>query len=229
MIDINKYKDNNKKISELLSENHDFKYNYPNDLNEYIEIPHGYIDTVNSIINKYHLDYIITDEIKRKNLCYLLEYVDLLRFFDDYFNIWGAVSVMLYKNALINYVSFMEGLIIEFSKEIRKKCADCIKIGECLLNINKNTVNNMKNALDKLYVNGILKIDQSDIEKMKQFYDKRNKIHLSLTETNEFIEEEFDVSMCKEAEEIAQKLADHIMLDGKEFFDKKMCEIIQNT
>lgn len=211
------YLENNKSISLLLAENENILRNAGYDppcLNfsvnrgERINIPSGYIRKADDFRKKYHLSELVESNNTRKNICYALQLSDFYNFLISRFNIWGSIEPMLYKQAFINIVSIIEALILESSTRINRFCKQCKDIQECKNNISKKNRRNMKDAVEKLFELGILDLNEMEKNQLINLYDHRNKIHIRLSEQNEFLDQKYNMELYNEAIKMLQKVDD---------------------
>ena len=85
--------------------------------------------------------------------------------------------------------------IVSFTTEnIFQCCDDCKHISRCKKRLNKHNQGNLKLSLPLLCEMGILDFDETEIERIKEIYDLRNRVHIRLAEENEFL----DNSFCQE-------------------------------
>lgn len=219
-----KYIENIKKISQLLEENKTIKeLNEGIDLDERIKIPSKKIREVAEIKKQYHINDIIINETIRRNLCYLLEYLDLQQYMYINFNIWGPVKTIYLKHAQIVYASFMETLTIETARTIRKKCSDCPNKQKCKMYINKHEKGNFRQALDKLVSINAITLNEEDVNSMKQLYDSRNMIHLFTQEDNEYTNDKYTEEDCDKYDELIEKLALNIYTNATPLYNDLSC------
>ena len=193
----------NKEISELLLkvENKIREQGYTPPINNFvvsgqnrIKIPNGYIRTVNEFCSKYHLSDLIYDENVRKNILYALQLSDYYNFILNRIYVWGPIEVMLYKQAFINNISIIEALILDCANHIRDYCINnsCGHSNKCKKRPNKQECDNMKYAARKLYEMNILSISEAELTNLIDFYEYRNKIHIRLSEENEYKDNKYN-------------------------------------
>lgn len=209
------YIGNNEMISRLFEENEriirnaGYKppcENYAVEREKRVNVPSGYVRTSGEFWNKYHLAEIVCERNVRNNISYALQLSDYYNFILNRFNVWGSIEIMLYKQAFINIVSIIEALILESSSRINLHCQECKDIGRCKNNICKYDRDNMKNAAEKLYELGILKLTKTELDRLVELYDYRNKIHIRLNEQNEFLDRKYNQSLYNETIGLMQKI-----------------------
>lgn len=194
---------NNQKITELLQENEQLlkeagyrppKENYAVDYGDRIHMPKGYVRTSRHFFKKYHLGNIVKEYNMRNNISYNLQLSDYYNLLLNRFYIWGSVRTMLYKQDIINLVSIFEALITEATENIFQCCEDCKRINKCKKRLNKHEQGSMKTSIPKLCEMGILDFNEKEVERIKEIYELRNRVHIRLTSKNEFL----DNSFCQE-------------------------------
>lgn len=191
---------NNKKITELLQENERLlkeegvmppKENYAVEYVDRIHMPKGYIRTSGQFFQKYHLGNIVKSYNTRNNISYNLQLSDYYNLLLNRFYIWGSIRTMLYKQDIINLVSILEALITEATENIFECCDNCKLIGKCKKRLNKYEQGNMKSSLPLLCNMGILDFNEEEMERIKEIYDLRNRVHIRLATENEFLDNAF--------------------------------------
>lgn len=226
---LNKYIRNNESISKLFEENEKILreegYNPPIDnfivkSEKRVNVPAGYIRKKEEFCNEYHLVDIVDKINTRNNISYALQLSDYYNFIFNRFNVWGSIEIMLYKQAFINVVSIIEALILECSTRINMHCQKCQNISKCKNNISKSERENMKRAAEKLYNLGVLGISDSEIKRLIELYDYRNKIHIRLNEENEFLDKKFDTKLYNETIELMKKIDTSLWKNAVPLYNK---------
>ena len=191
---------NNRKISELLQENESllknegFKppsKNYAVDYEDRIHMPQGYVRTSGEFFRKYHLESIVKKYNTRNNISYNLQLSDYYNLLLNRFYIWGSIRTMMYKHDIINLVSILEALITEATENIFQCCNACKKINKCEKRLNKREQGSLKYSIPKLCKMGILDFDETEVNRIVEIYDLRNRVHIRLAEENEFLDNSF--------------------------------------
>ena len=192
---LTKYLKNNEIISSCLAENENILrsegysppcLNFAVDRGKRINIPAGYIRTSKEFQKIYHLNDLVESPNISKNISYALQLSDFYNFVLNRFYIWGSIEIMVCKQAFINVVSIIEALILESSNCINGFCrkSQCQNISKCKNIICKKDRNNMKLAVERLFELGILDVNEVEKNRLKELYDLRNKIHISLKKEN---------------------------------------------
>lgn len=230
---IKKLTENNKKISDLLKENEDLlkkegldvpKENYSLDKDKKIKIPAGYIRFNELFQEKYKLESIVKKKETQKNIAYLFQLSDFFNYVINRFNVWGSVETMLYKTAIVNFVSILEALIFECANNICKP-RNCQKIKTCPNHFSKNQRSISFEALKKLNELGITDFSDDELKRIKYIIDLRNKIHIRLSERNEYISSEFSLSLYNELIGLLQKLSERIYNYGVPLYNQCVKEV----
>lgn len=215
----NKIVENNKKITELLSENEailrEIGYNppavnYALDRTEKIGFPSGYIRTVVAFNAKYHLHEICPNRTTRHNITYALEASDLINFIMNRMNIWGSVETIFFKLAIVNFVSVIEAIVLEATNNICCNTSNCGKTKTCYYHFSKEERNNAQKAVEKLASVGILDFDTEKISRVKEIIDLRNRIHIRLTKGNEMKMDDFTLTLYNEVVALLQDINEQI-------------------
>ncbi len=211
--------ENNKKISKLLQENENILrkegYNPPVknfslSQQQKIKIPSGYIRTVTKFNQKYHLVEIFPNRETRHNVTYALEVSDLFNFIFNRTNIWGSVSVILYKLAIVNLVSIIEAIILEATNNICYQASSCEKTKKCSYHFTKSERNNARKALEKLTLLNILDYDEVELARLQEIIDLRNRIHIRLTNGNEMKRADYHFHLYNEVILFLQSIDEQI-------------------
>ncbi len=214
---------NNQQISELLRENEvllrQAGYDPPvKNLtlpqNEQIQFPTGYIRTVTSFNEKYHLKAIFPYRYSRHNVTYALEVSDLMNFVFNRINIWGPVETVFYKLAIVNLVSVMEAIILEAANNICKNANRCNKTKKCFKHFSKDERNNARKALGKLVLINVLDYDENKLARLQEIIDLRNRIHIRLTKGSELQLDDFNLELYNEVVQFLQDLDMQIFEKG---------------
>lgn len=215
--------DNNQKISEMLRENEmllrEAGYDPPvKNLTlpqgEQIQFPTGYIRTVASFNEKYHLRAIFPYRYSRHNVTYALEVSDLMNFVFNRINIWGPVETVFYKLAIVNLVSIMEAIVLEAANNICHNARCCGKTKKCPIHFSKEERNNARLALQKLVMIDVLNYDEEKLTRVQEIIDLRNRIHIRLTKGNELQLDDFNLALYNEVIHLLQDLDEQIFQKG---------------
>ena len=227
--------ENNKRISELLKENETLLtseglnapiQNYVLDESYKIQIPSGYIRINEVFQDKYHLKEIVISQAVRKNIAYALQLSDLYNYLINRFYIWGSVKTMLYKSAIINFVSVFEAIILECANNICCKADSCSISKSCQRHFNKNQRNNSFDALKRINEINITNFTEEELSRIHDIIGFRNKVHIRLSKENEFISSDFSISLCNEVIVLLQRLSERIYSYGVSEYNK--CNNNQN-
>lgn len=214
---------NNRKITELLKENETIlrksglnppKNNISLERYEKIGFPSGYIRTVETFNQKYHLRQICPTRQTRQNITYALESSDLINFIFNRINIWGSVETIFYKLAIVNLVSIIEALVLEAANNICSNVKDCPNIRTCPLHFSREERNYAKNALNKLISIGVLDFDENKLARVKEIIDLRNRIHIRLAGGNELSMDDFTLNLYNEVIRLLQNIDEQIFKKG---------------
>jgi len=215
----NRIIENNKRISELLQENENIlreagykppRSNYALERSEKIMFPSGYIRTVVAFKDKYHLCEICPNRVTRQNITYALETSDLINYIVNRVNIWGAVETILFKLAIVNFVSVIEAIILEAANNICYNASRCGKTKSCQYHFSKEERNNARKAVEKLTYMGILDFDGDKLSHVQKIIDLRNRIHIRLTKGNEMNMEDFTLELYNEVVSLLQDIDEQI-------------------
>ena len=227
--DLQQYLNNNKLISSMLQENENLIRkagydppcnNYAADKEKRVNIPSGYIRTSREFWQKYHLSDIVKNRNTKNNISYALQLSDYYNYVLNRFNIWGSIEIMIYKQAFINVVSIIEALLLESATRINHYCQSCRRIGKCKNNFSRLDRTNMKKVSEKFYLAGVLDLTESEISRLKEMYDYRNKIHIRLNEQNEFLDSKYNVELYNEATSLLQKIDECLWKNAVPFYRK---------
>lgn len=211
--------ENNQKITALLKENeqilrragyHPPEHNYPFTRTEKIGFPSGYIRTVTTFKEKYHLSEICPRPSVRHNITYALEASDLINFIINRINIWGSVETIFYKLAIVNLVSIIEALLLEAANNICFDTKSCKNARTCTLHFSREERNYAKCALDKLISIGVLDFDEKQASRAKEIIDYRNRIHIRLSDGNELKLDDFTIKLYNEVIRLLQNIDEQV-------------------
>lgn len=223
----NKLIDNNRKITELLSENENLlreagytppTINFALDHVEKIGFPSGYIRTVKSFYTQYHLREICPNNTTRQNIAYALETSDLINFIINRVNIWGSVKTIFFKLAIVNFVSVLEAIILEAANNICYNPSICDKIKTCPHHFSKAERNTASKAIVKLAQIGVLDYDVEKISRVQEIIDLRNRIHIRLTKGNEMNLDDFTLILYNEVVYLLQDIDRQIYEKGVPYY-----------
>ena len=200
-----RYITNIQKISELLEENENIlreagynppKTNYTVENKKRIKIPAGYVRTSGFFGEQYHLNDIVASRNIKNNISYALQLSDYYNFIVNRFNVWGSIETMLYKQMFVNIVSIIEALILECSNNINRQC--CLETNPgCILSFSD---------------------EQKD--RLIELYDLRNRIHIRLTDQNEFLDNKYNKKLYNEAIVILQIVDNSLWKNGVPYYKK---------
>lgn len=223
--------ENNKKISELFRENEkiikDAGYRPPVEnyalanTKERINFPNGYVRVNETFQRKYHLNDIVKEVSTVKNLAYALQLSDFYNFVFNRFYVWGSLESMMCKSAVINLVSIFEALIFECANNICSPAA-CVAIPSCERHFSKAQRNNSFEALKKINSLHITDFTEDEMNRISEIIDFRNRVHIRLSEGNEFLCADFSIPLHNEIIGLLQRLADNIYNNGVPLYNK--CE-----
>lgn len=215
----NKLVENNQKISQLLEENENILrecgysppvQNFALDAKEKIKFPSRYIRTVASFDKKYHLQEIFPDREVRHNVIYTLEVSDLINYLFNRIHIWGPVSTILYKLAIVNLVSVIEAIVLEAANNICNHACCCGKVKTCKNHFSKEQRNNARKALEKLVAMKVIDFDDDKLSRLQEIIDLRNRIHIRLTTGNELKLADFNLELYNEVIAFLQIIDDQV-------------------
>ena len=224
-----RYITNIQKISELLEENENIlreagynppKTNYTVENKKRIKIPAGYVRTSGFFGEQYHLNDIVVSRNIKNNISYALQLSDYYNFIVNRFNVWGSIETMLYKQMFVNIVSIIAALILECSNNINTFCKECHQISNCSKNIRKEDRSNMKLAVEKLAQLHILSFSDEQKGRLIELYDLRNRIHIRLTDQNEFLDNKYNKKLYNEAIVILQIVDNSLWKNGVPYYKK---------
>ena len=219
--------ENNEKISTLLRENEDLLraegFDLPNDnLNmdglQKIKIPSQYIRTKEYFYEKYHLYIIVSAWDVRNNIAYSFQVSDLYNYLINRFNIWGSVETMLYKNAIINFVSIFEAFVFECANNICMCPSQCGKTNKCKRHFSNTQRNNSYKALCRMRELHIVDYDEAKMERIKEIIELRNRIHIRLAENNEFNSSDFCLAVYNEVIGLLKQISEDIYTNGVKLY-----------
>ena len=126
---------------------------------------------------------------------------------------------MIRKSAIINLVAIMEALILESANCINNYCKQCPRIDRCKSNLTKNDRYSMKTALRKLCVLRLLPISEEDEAFLNELFGYRDRIHIRLSENNEFTNDVFNRALHNKAAKYVKKICDLLYENAMPFFD----------
>ena len=219
--------ENNEKISALLKANEDLLraegFDLPNDnVNmdgfQKIKIPSQYIRTKEYFYEKYHLYVIVSTWDVRNNIAYSFQMSDLYNYLMNRFNIWGSVETMLYKNAIINLISILEAFISECANNICCCPSECGKLQKCKLHFSNNQRNRTYDGLIKMKKLGVVDYDDSQMDRIKEIIDLRNRVHIRLAENNEFNSSDFCLALYNEVIGLLKQISEAIYKNGVKLY-----------
>lgn len=225
--DMKIYISNIKKITNLLNENEKLirknglnppETNFTVDKEKRISIPTGYVRRSGEFWSKYRLNEIVIERNTRNNISYALQLSDYFNFIVNRFNVWGSIEIMLYKQMFVNVVSIIEALVLECSSNINLYCQKCDRIGKCEKNLNKEERGNMKCAVEKMVVLGILTFNDTEKNRLIELYDLRNKVHIRLNKQNEFLDNKYNKELYNETIVFLKRIDEMIFVNGTKYY-----------
>lgn len=223
--------DNNDEIGRLLLENEVLLKsngynppieNYSVNKNMRIKIPAGYVREKAYFVDSYSLESIIESSHTRDNIAYALQLSDIYNFFINRFKLFGSVETMFCKQVFINTVSVIEALITESAIRCFSLCGNCKKHKpeKCSVYLKKDDCSNMKAALEGLKRLKIIQYDKEKIERLIALYDLRNKVHIRLSEDNEYTSSKFNMDLCNEAIGYLKEIDELLLNEAVPHFEK---------
>lgn len=184
-----------------------------------IRIPSGFIGTRYLFVEEGRLKDLVPDQTTRSNIAYAMQLSDFYRYALNRFYIWGSVKTMLCKSAIINLVAIMEALILESANCINDYCKQCPRIDKCKSNITKYDRYSMKTALRKLCELKLLPISKEDEAFLNELFGYRDRIHIRLSENNEFTNDIFNRSLHNKAAKYVKQVCDLLYENALPFYD----------
>ena len=156
----------------------------------------------------------------RKNIAYSLQLSDFYNYIYNRFNIWGSVETMLLKNATINLVSILEAFVFECANNICSKPDTCGLTKTCKKHFSKEQRNNAFEALKRMKELKIVSLTETQMNRVKEIIDYRNRIHIRLATENEFIGADFTPDLYEQVIHINKKVSNEIYSKGCPMFYK---------
>ena len=211
--------ENNKMISKLLDENENIlrqagydppRINYSVDKMDRITFPPRYIRTVQYFIKKYHLLEIIKDRQLRHNITYALQESDLINYILSRVNVWGPVETILYKLAIVNFVSIIEAIVLQASNNICYEPGMCGNTKKCSVHFSKYERGRSVDAIRRLVAIDVLDYDEKKIEEIQELVNLRNTIHIQLAKYNEMKKEIFCLEKYNEVVYLLHDITEQI-------------------
>ena len=184
-----------------------------------IRIPSGLIGTRFLFVEEGHLQELIPDRAIRSNIAYAMQLSDFYRYTLNRFYIWGSVETMLCKSAIINLVAIIETLVLESANCINDYCKQCPRIDKCDSNITKSDRYSMKTALRKLCDLRLLPISKEDEAFLNELFGYRDRIHIRLSESNEFTDDVFNRALHNKAAKYVKQVCDLLYENALPFYD----------
>lgn len=215
----NRLVENNKKISRLLEENEKILRecgytppisNFALNADEKIKFPAGYIRRVNFFDEKYHLKEIFPNKEVRHNVIYTLEVSDLINYLFNRINVWGPVSTILYKLAIVNIVSIIEAIVLEAANNICSQANCCGKVRVCATHFSREERSNVRKALEKLTEIKVIDFDREKLSRIQEIIDLRNRIHIRLANGNELKLSDFNLELYNEVIAFLQTIDEQV-------------------
>lgn len=191
---------NNRKISELLTENEMLLRqsgleppvdNYAPSVKRRIHFPTKYIRTKAYYVNNYHLRSFFSNEEIVSNVAYSLQMSDLYNFILNRFYVFGSLETMIYKAAIINYVCIIESLIGQVYDDMHSFCGTCPDHNHCEFFMPK--VKTFAEKLKAIESKGMLTLSPDQFQQIREAYHLRNQLHIyTAAKNNEFTTKSFD-------------------------------------
>lgn len=219
--------ENNREISELLTENEKIlreqgfdppEENYAADEDDKIKLPWGYIRTKDSLIRKFHLEEIASNWTIRSNIGYALQLSDFHNYIFNRIYLWGPVKTMFYKSAVINLISIFEAIVLECANQICYNPSKCRLRKKCDKPFNKEQRNNVFSALQRLNELNVTSFSDDEMIRIKELIELRNRVHIRLANEKEYLSDEFDLSLYNEAIKLLQSVSEQIYTKGKPLY-----------
>lgn len=232
---IKQIKENNAKITELLEQNEQLiKDTVPQnsfaeaavDGDDKINFPKHTIRQARSIVSAKKLDLIIPNPVVRKNVAYSYQLADWYAFMINRIYTWGSLEKMILKNGVINLISIFEALTLECANNICCSPGAC-KAGrkrKCTQAFNREERNNIMRALKRMNELSITSFSEKDLEKIQKYIDFRNRVHIRLTQENEFLSGDFKISVYNNIVEYLSRLSDDILKNGVPMYHSEECD-----
>ena len=193
---------NNKKISELLTENETLlkqlgfeppATNYAPSVKKRIHFPSRYIRTKEYYVKKYKLNLFFSNQMIASNVAYSLQMSDLYNFILNRFYVFGSLETMIYKAAIINYVCIIESLISQVFEDIHAYCGACPDHDRCEFFMPKDKTKTFSQKLKAIESKGMLNLSPSQFQQICEAYQLRNHMHIySAAKENEHTSKSFD-------------------------------------
>ena len=211
--------ENNSKISDLLLENENLlrieglnipEQNFALISDDKIKVPRGYIRSKEYLVFKYHLKEIASDWVVRSNIGYALQLSDFHNYLLNRFDLWGSVSAMMYKSAVINLVSILEAMVFEVANQICCNSSKCTRKRSCKISFNKKQRENSYEAIKRINELGITSFSSDELSRIKELIDLRNRVHIRLAEEKEISDKEFNLELYNEIIKLLQRTCDEL-------------------
>lgn len=191
---------NNKKISELLTENESLlkqlgfeppATNYAPSVKRRIHFPSKYIRTKEYYVKKYRLNLFFSNQVIVSNITYSFQMSDLYNFILNRFYVFGSLETMIYKAAIINYVCIIESLISQVFEDMHAYCGACPDHDHCEFFMPKaKTFSEKLKAIESI---GMLNLSSAQFQQIREAYRLRNHMHIySAAKENEYTSKSFD-------------------------------------
>ena len=148
-------------------------------------------------MHKYHLENIASDWVVRSNIGYALQLSDFHNFLINRFTLWGPLSAMVYKSAVINLISIFEAMVLECANQICCNSNRCTKKRKCKNSFNKSQRENSFEAIKRINELQITTFTPEEILRIKELINLRNRIHIRLVEEKELSNKYFNLSLYK--------------------------------
>lgn len=220
--------ENNKKISNLLESNEViarevFDLNPPiknyriTDSKQKIQMPKKYIRRANDFRTRYHLSEIVNNKVIEDNMIYAIQYTDFSNFIINRINIWGPIKSIFIKYAVILHISIMEELILQCINNICSP-SNCPYINKCDIHMNNKQRNSSYEGLIRLNELSITKYDENELQNIKEIIDLRNKVHIRLSDQNEFTADIYNMDLHNKSISEIGRLDKFIYENGVSFY-----------
>lgn len=195
---IHRYMQNCQQIASLLAENESLiRENHWNCGPYLVSFPRGVIRTKQEILKTYPLSEICADPDVRDNIVYSIELQDLLEWMLMTFHLYGAISVTLRKQMLVNSVSIMEAMLAEAAERTG------------ILDPNKK--NSWKRTSSRQIASMMKKrhlLPASLADEYISLYQYRNRVHIHASKENEIRGGEFSDELLNQCPQLIRNLAD---------------------
>ncbi|MCR5024082.1 MAG: hypothetical protein K6A90_07100, partial [Lachnospiraceae bacterium] len=136
------------------------------------------------------------------NIAYSLQLTDFNNYIITRMGLFGSVLAMMHKQATINFVSIIEGLIKSYLATIWGKCKNCPRNETCSRKIiRKHKEGIFKNIIRVYKEYELLDLDDEIYDRILTLYRYRNSIHLTKLRSDDEEDLEDSISTHNEAVE----------------------------